>query len=821
MDDHHIAQADPGDDRARGRVVPDQDVAVAHEGAAVERHGEFDAAGRLLAEAVLLRLPVIEGQRLDRRAREGRKLVKTGTTKKGDHDDWGYHVYLTNVTQNNDGTQTDTTLTGAATAQAIVIKKDNAQIGLHLLGSVNYNATKANLDEIAGGLERASRYLFDVTDGQMFFERSEVFEDGDRWDSADIQYFPNMWPNANGSVGKFGAADGHVYMPGPGFDGGSYTPGSWLTPNGFRTFTHEFGHHAFGAWDEYKKIDKEGNEVPSSCTLDRGTRTEPLRASFMDHQFDSSEMCADKGDNTHNADTIQGQFNKTSVWGTFAARWSGSEWTLRTPITRNAVNPGPNMVSCTARTTTAIKESAAAACAPLTVQVTLDGNAASGMPVVLHHGNVDIEQGTTDANGNIPIYGAATGDTISVSKLLGSKGAISTWFGETTVRECAAPTIELIHRTKIIYYLMKPIWRLPKHEIEIRIPIEFDPMMNLKIAVELGRNGQRPIEVPLNYDQKRRMFAGTVPFESGDTPSFQLRMTISDDQNVAIRSTATFEGVLFHSAGPGVGPGGIGEPIERVTESGWELISADHPMGLSVGSGSFPNGTSVTIGRVDAPIDPPMGLVIAGGPYSVEADGDITDRIGVQMAFDSQRTCGLTRGTTSVYHLVGDEWMPVDTEIDEEHHVAYAAAKETGLYAVMAAPANDSSAVPEIRCGENLQFTVPAGSRLDYQVDPAQAKSACGDAVVIGKRGDGAALDSSYPVGKTTIEWTAKTAAGKTASCTQEIVVTEEPPVPAPACGGGCCCEVGGKPGEGGASVPWIFSIAMLVGLALRTRARR
>ena len=48
--------------------VPEQHVAVAHERAAVERDRDLDAARGLLAEAVLLRLPVVEREHVDGRA---------------------------------------------------------------------------------------------------------------------------------------------------------------------------------------------------------------------------------------------------------------------------------------------------------------------------------------------------------------------------------------------------------------------------------------------------------------------------------------------------------------------------------------------------------------------------------------------------------------------------------------------------------------------------------------------------------------------------------------------------------------------------------
>jgi hypothetical protein len=54
----------------------------------------------------------------------------------------------------------------------------------------------------------------------------------------------------------------------------------------------------------------------------------------------------------------------------------------------------------------------------------------------------------------------------------------------------------------------------------------------------------------------------------------------------------------------------------------------------------------------------------------------------------------------------------------------------------------------------------------------------CGDVKVSSVRSDGAAIDAPYPVGITTITWTATDAAGNTASATQTVTVLDvEPPV--------------------------------------------
>lgn len=79
--------------------------------------------------------------------------------------------------------------------------------------------------------------------------------------------------------------------------------------------------------------------------------------------------------------------------------------------------------------------------------------------------------------------------------------------------------------------------------------------------------------------------------------------------------------------------------------------------------------------------------------------------------------------------------------------------------------------------------TVPnAPGRADADVDPGLASAAddSGAATVEGARSDGRALDAPYPIGVTTITWTATDAAGNTATATQTVTVQDvEDPVPA------------------------------------------
>lgn len=81
---------------------------------------------------------------------------------------------------------------------------------------------------------------------------------------------------------------------------------------------------------------------------------------------------------------------------------------------------------------------------------------------------------------------------------------------------------------------------------------------------------------------------------------------------------------------------------------------------------------------------------------------------------------------------------------------------------------------PTIVCPANM--TVPnTPGQCSATVNPGTAVAAdnCPGVTVVGSRSDGLALTAPYPVGTTTITWTARDAAGNETSCTQTIVVND------------------------------------------------
>ena len=272
-----------------------------------------------------------------------RKLVHTGVSTslvhKGAHNGWTYHVWQTNIVQDHTkGTWSDHVVAKPGIPQTLVVSPYNAQIGFNVVVSLDYNATPEHLNEIAQELRDGSEYLFDASDGQMFFESAVIYDDRLHWENADIRYFVHLKrPSASlGGPTLMALLGKNVRMQ-----------LKWSN-RGASSLGHEWGHYAIGAYNEYLKFDQQGEEVDSTCDFNRDQEPdEEKRASIMDIQWETSEFCHD---GNHNVDTVQHQMTGKSVWATLFANWNGNGAVLSTPMSRgNKVNPGPTSLPCFSR----------------------------------------------------------------------------------------------------------------------------------------------------------------------------------------------------------------------------------------------------------------------------------------------------------------------------------------------------------------------------------------------------------------------------------------------------------------------------------------
>lgn len=137
--------------------------------------------------------------------------------------------------------------------------------------------------ELREGLEQASAYLYDLTEGQMAFGNVRIMRDGRNWEGADLRflaandyrptaYIGGIVPTATPYTAPTTLSQ-TVYMPGAvylgrywdGLDAADPVGGAWHNPNANRTLGHEWGHYALFLYDEYQQSDSNGR-TETYCT---------------------------------------------------------------------------------------------------------------------------------------------------------------------------------------------------------------------------------------------------------------------------------------------------------------------------------------------------------------------------------------------------------------------------------------------------------------------------------------------------------------------------------------------------------------------------
>jgi hypothetical protein len=596
-----------------------------------------------------------------------RKLVYTGgiptsLIHKGAHDGWSYHVWQTNIVQHDeDGTQSDYVVTKPGIPQTVVVSPYNAQIGFNLVVSLDYNATPERLNEIAQELREGSEYLFDASDGQMFFENAVIYDDRVQWENADIRYFVNLErPTASlGGPTLMALLGKHVNMQ---LNWSNWGPSS---------LGHEWGHYAIGAYNEYVKWDQEGEEIPSTCTINREEQKEEAeRASVMDKQWRTSEFCHD---GNHNVDTLQQQAGGKSVWATLFSSWNGNGAVLSTPMSRgNKANPGPTSLPCFSGLNSTIFDNTVATCSPIVSLTVLAPGAQPGYQdrfnVTLKHGAHAIYQGEVRAGKPMDIIGAAPGDSIMVSRAeTGPNNEPYISSGEVTISGCGRVIITT--QTFLAYSPMPMPW-FDQDTNEFGVFVDTrGTQPTLKATVD--QDGQHRKEVELTFDERRGGYLGRYSTQRSVEPNFSLDIETVREGGKTVRSSYRYSAALFQS-----GP----TPF-------WELFPADFPINLIAQPRLLSEGKAVLAGTTSLPTPPPDGLRVVGGPYSIQAGMDATplaSPTGWTFLYKQDLDNEVDPKSVSVYRFDQGKWLPVRARVNADHGEASILSDQWGVYAVFA-----------------------------------------------------------------------------------------------------------------------------------------
>jgi len=441
---------------------------------------------------------------------------------------WSWRVYLTSVDIPNIGEPQLFTITNTGAAyQELTVRKDQALIGVHLFVWVQWDANSTYLADLKQGLKNASAFLYDVTDGQIFFETVEIFDNSVNGPAGDMNIYASkqVWPNA--FIGAIENANfGRMYLP---RDWG----GTWSSRDAYSTMIHEFGHYGLWLYDEY--LDRDGKSG-GFCTHNRGISwsNEPTRASIMDNQGNASELCS-RADSSHlhNTNTEQDkQNNGETCWETVMRKYkdsaSPSRWTLQSPDTRQvAVVPGPNAIPVAGWVNVTVNDSDTNACAAFTRTIV---HSASGLPAEGVEVSLEIASGTTiiegltDNAGQIVIVGAHNGDILRAKK-----DNLSGW---TTVSCAGSGPARMIPSAELAiqpdpFKLTPDVIPLGGYSVQVQVQAS----QNLAAApqVALWQTGATaPISVPMIYQSQSGRYLGQALLNSALDPRGQLQMTAAN-----------------------------------------------------------------------------------------------------------------------------------------------------------------------------------------------------------------------------------------------------------------------------------------------------
>jgi hypothetical protein len=346
-----------------------------------------------------------------------------------------------------------------------------------------------------------------------------------------------------------------------------------------------------------------------------------------------------------------------------------------------------------------ITESSFPACGGIATYstVTLSGvnQSAPGLKVFLHHGATTLDEGRTDNYGIALVYGAAIGDSITVSGVFTG----TTYRGSYTVADCSdTPTIELTATylsgpddgesganlpTSFTRYWLTSTLNYSQQRLDLAL--HFDGDAPSATGLSVSQDGGAGAQVQLTYDPATYTYIGSFPID----PSYGLNFT-ADVQVPAgsptAASTYRIVGARYTTAGPAQKQNVQQDPLHTTAPIGWTLLPPESMVTISVDASSLAEDTGIASGQTDLPAPLPDGYLPVGGPFYVQGDQPITGTVGLSLNYQAEYFCGLQPGSVSIYRYDGSGWAVVPTTLNSEWNRAYADLPQWGIYGVFAKP---------------------------------------------------------------------------------------------------------------------------------------
>ena len=277
------------------------------------------------------------------------------TPAHGPVDGLSYEIFVDNLVINNDGHFEAYHLEPGITDTYLA----HPYVSYNLVVSIEWPATDQYVASLEAFFRSASNYLYDVTDGQALLNKIAIYDNRRHFFDADLKLYVNnqQWPMAR--PGGINYADGFIHYPPQHFGltpaqnadfGFTVFPPDLDAYDGYAPFIHEFGHYAFGLYDEYL-TDVGGGRLRSlQGSVNHGFMDDPLRLNDPNPgpAARSTEMSAWILDGYE--ETLHFQRRSKPTAETFRDFFSGAfgpvQVEIRTPMNRGMTAPdlvvGPN-----------------------------------------------------------------------------------------------------------------------------------------------------------------------------------------------------------------------------------------------------------------------------------------------------------------------------------------------------------------------------------------------------------------------------------------------------------------------------------------------
>jgi hypothetical protein len=200
----------------------------------------------------------------------------------------------------------------------------------NLIISMEWDASQSYMNDYVVSMRRASDFLWDVTDGYMYFKHVQIYDNKERWGDADIRVLEGTansqddenWPRAGGDYLQ---DTGFIKMP-EWFDHDNHNGGSGpKSSDYYRTIVHEWGHYGLLLKDEYIGRDSSNPKYPNEDDWNGVHYKAECDPSIMDSSHTRSELCT-PSNHDPDGDTEQTYLRGESCWETFYKTYRNHIW---------------------------------------------------------------------------------------------------------------------------------------------------------------------------------------------------------------------------------------------------------------------------------------------------------------------------------------------------------------------------------------------------------------------------------------------------------------------------------------------------------------